>query len=79
MDKHTAAIEGFFSSPAGGCVTSAPINITGSRNIGGLIYIYSIKKWVWLVRLHPYLIFGTIILLIPPNLTFILRQRFDSV
>ena len=32
----TAAIEGFFSSPAGGCVTSAPMNITGSRNIGGL-------------------------------------------
>ena len=40
MDKHTAAIEGFFSSPAGGCVTSAPINITVSRTIGGLIYIY---------------------------------------
>lgn len=27
--KHTAAIEGFFPSPAGGCVTSAPKKITG--------------------------------------------------
>lgn len=27
--KLTAAIEGFFPSPAGGCVTSAPKKITG--------------------------------------------------
>jgi hypothetical protein len=32
----TAAIEGFFSSPAVGCVTSAPKNITGCLKNGGL-------------------------------------------
>jgi hypothetical protein len=56
----TAAIDGFFSSPAGGCVTSAPINMTGSENIGGLM-------------------FGTMMLLIPPNLTLILRHKLDKV
>lgn len=32
----TAAIEGFLLSPAGGWVTSAPRNITGSLNTLGL-------------------------------------------
>lgn len=35
--KHTAAIEGFFPSPAGGCVTSAPKKITGCWNTDGLL------------------------------------------
>ena len=34
--KLTAAIEGFFPSPAGGCVTSAPKKITGCWNTDGL-------------------------------------------
>lgn len=33
----TAAIEGFFPSPAGGCVTSAPKKITGCWNTDGLL------------------------------------------
>lgn len=32
----TAAMEGFFPSPAGGWVTSAPRKITGCWNTGGL-------------------------------------------
>ncbi|RNA31905.1 hypothetical protein BpHYR1_001807 [Brachionus plicatilis] len=32
MDATTAAMDGFVLSPAGGWVTSAPINITGSLN-----------------------------------------------
>jgi hypothetical protein len=32
----TAAIEGFFPSPAGGWVTSAPRKMTGCWNTGGL-------------------------------------------
>lgn len=34
--KLTAAMDGLLLSPAGGWVTSAPKNITGSRNIAGL-------------------------------------------
>lgn len=34
--KLTAAIDGFLLSPAGGCVTSAPRNITGSLKTFGL-------------------------------------------
>lgn len=56
----TAAMLGFLLSPAGGWVTSAPRNITGSLNTFGLIL-------------------GTRMLLMPPNLTFILRQRLDNV
>ena len=33
----TAAMEGFLSSPAGGWVTSAPMNITGDWNTAGLM------------------------------------------
>ena len=40
----TAAIEGLEWSPAGGCVTSAPINITGSWNIAGLKFKRTKKK-----------------------------------
>ena len=36
MVKLTAAIEGLLASPAGGCVTSAPRNMTGSLNTPGL-------------------------------------------
>lgn len=32
----TAAMDGFFPSPAGGCVTSAPRKMTGCWNTGGL-------------------------------------------
>lgn len=32
----TAAMDGFLSSPAGGCVTSAPMKITGLWNTAGL-------------------------------------------
>ena len=39
---HTAAIDGLLASPAGGCVTSAPKNITGSRNTAGLQDKYSL-------------------------------------
>lgn len=36
MWQLTAAMEGLLESPAGGCVTSAPRNMTGSRNTAGL-------------------------------------------
>ena len=32
----TAAMDGFFPSPAGGCVTSAPRKMTGCWNTEGL-------------------------------------------
>lgn len=37
MEPTTAAIDGFLLSPAGGCVTSAPRNMTGSLNTFGRI------------------------------------------
>ena len=43
----TAAIEGFFSSPAGGWVTSAPQKMTGSLNIRGLRLRYKNVDGVW--------------------------------
>ena len=36
LNKLTAAMDGFLSSPAGGCVTSAPMKITGLANTAGL-------------------------------------------
>ena len=33
LTLHTAAIDGFFVSPGAGCVTSAPITITGFRRL----------------------------------------------
>ncbi len=48
----TAAMEGFEWSPAGGCVTSAPMKTTGSRKIWGLqcsnyIVQNTVMKAVW--------------------------------
>ena len=57
---HTAAMLGLCLSPAGGCVTSAPKNITGSLNTLGLTL-------------------GSRMLLMPPSLTFIFRQRLERV
>ena len=36
IQQLTAAMDGFLSSPAGGCVTSAPMKITGLWNTVGL-------------------------------------------
>ncbi len=97
----TAAMEGFFPSPAGGWVTSAPRKITGCWNTNGLErrHVWNLAQkmifsnfWTTADRCHisntyAFIHFGIFtnlpcgrrMLLTPPSLTLIFRQRLERV
>lgn len=98
----TAAMEGFFPSPAGGWVTSEPKKITGCWKTNGLDRTNSKcvpnttnQEWNKIERknyrmqkcfhicdsssISTHLPCGRRMLLTPPNLTLIFRQRLERV
>lgn len=83
----TAAMEGFFPSPAGGWVTSAPRKITGCWNTSGLqrqkkCQSFGPKQrclFQMMISSSSYLPCGRRMLLTPPNLTLIFKHRLERV